>query len=79
MMICPYCGKEMEQGVIENQHEINWKHERHLFGNAMFHEGSVILSQRSFLTGSAVIAFLCRDCEKVVIDYKDGGCDCNRE
>jgi len=77
-MICPYCNDEMEQGVIENQHEINWKTKRHLFGNAEFHKGSVILSERSFLKGSAVLAYLCRKCEKVIIDYKDGKCDFNR-
>ena len=77
-MDCPYCGKEMELGVIENRNEINWKSKRHLFGNAQFHEGSVVLSERSMWSGSAVAAWLCRGCEKVVIDFKDGGGDYNR-
>jgi hypothetical protein len=78
-MNCPYCGIEMEKDVIENQHEINWKSKRHIFGNAEFHEGSVVLSERSFIKGSAVAAYLCRSCEKVIIDYKDGKSDFNRK
>ena len=78
-MLCPYCGAEMEKGVIENQNEINWKRKRHLFGNAQFHDGSVVLSELSFTKGSAVIAHLCRSCEKVIIDYKDGKSDFNRK
>jgi len=78
-VICPYCSKEMEQGVIENQNEIAWKAKRHLFGNAEFHKGSVVLSKHSFLKGSAVVSHLCRECEKVIIDYKDDKCDFNRE
>ncbi len=78
-MKCPYCGGEMEQGVIENQNEINWKKKRHFFGRAMFHEGSVVLSEISVWKGSAVVAHLCRKCEKVIIDYKDGQCDFNRK
>ena len=78
-MNCPYCGNEMEQGVIQNQYEINWKRKRCLLGKAEFHEGSVVLSRGSMLKGSAVIAFLCRNCEKIIIDYKDGSCELNRK
>ena len=77
-MNCPYCGEAMEQGVIQSPHEINWTRKKHLLGNAAFHDGSVVLSERSFIKGSAASAFLCRKCEKVIIDYKDGSCDLNR-
>ena len=30
-MICPYCGKEMRYGVIQSQHEINWKPKKESF------------------------------------------------
>jgi len=58
-MKCPYCEKEMEQGFIQSAHEISWKKgdKRPLFGRAQFHEGSVILSELSFMKGSAVTAF----------------------
>ena len=79
-MKCPYCEKEMEQGFIQSHHEISWKKgdKRPLFGRAQFHEGSVILSELSFMKGSAVTAFLCRDCQKVIIDYSDENADFNQ-
>lgn len=72
-MKCPYCGNEMEQGFIQSPQEISWKKgdKRPFLGRAQFHEGSVILSELSFMKGSAVTAFLCRDCKKVIIDYLD--------
>ena len=78
-MTCPYCGGEMESGVIQSPQEISWLHKRHIFGGAELHEGSVILSELSFIKGSCVTAFLCRSCAKVVIDYKDGACDHNKQ
>ncbi len=77
-MKCPYCGGEMEQGVIQSPHEICWKHEKAFLGNAEFNEDAVILSELSMLRGSAAEAFRCRACEKIVIDYKNGDCDMNR-
>ena len=78
-MKCPYCKKEMELGFIQSPQEISWKKgdKRPLMGRAQFHEGSVILSELSFLKGSAVTAFLCRECKKVIIDYSDDNSDFN--
>ncbi|WP_315120807.1 PF20097 family protein [uncultured Clostridium sp.] len=77
-MKCPYCGEEMEQGVIQSPHEISWKNKKSYIGRAKFHEGSIILSKLYMLQGSAVIANCCRKCEKIIIDYKDGSCDMNQ-
>ncbi len=77
-MKCPYCGEEMEQGVIQSPHEISWDKKKRFFGRAEFHEGAVVLSAFSMLRGSAAIAHCCRKCEKIVIDFKDGSCDANR-
>ena len=79
-MICPYCAGEMEEGIIQSPHEISWKKglKRPVFGRAAFHEGSVVLSELSFWKGSAVKAFLCRDCRKVIIDYADDRTDRNQ-
>lgn len=69
-MNCPYCSREMESGVIQSQNEIAWKKRKALiFGAAMLQEGSVVLSELSFLKGSAVTAYLCRHCKKVIINY----------
>ena len=78
-MICPYCGKEMEKGLIQSPQEIAWLKgdKKHMFGRAVWHEGSVVLSQLSVMKGSAVTAYLCRDCKKVLIDYSDKISDYN--
>ena len=79
-MKCPYCSNEMEEGIIQSPHEISWKKgtKRPLIGRAQFHKGSVVLSELSFMRGSAVKAFLCRACRKVIIDCADGKSDLNQ-
>lgn len=68
-MNCPYCNGEMEKGVIQSPHEIAWLRKKALlFSAAELHEGSVVLSEFSFMKGSCVTAYLCRPCGKVVID-----------
>ena len=78
-MICPYCNNEMEKGFIQRPQEIAWHkgEKKHLFGRAEFHDGSVVLSELSFMKGSAVTAYLCRSCQKVLIDYSEETSDFN--
>ena len=78
-MYCPYCGEEMEKGLIQSPHELAWVkgEKKHLFSRAAFYDGSVILSELSVTRGSAVTAYLCRICEKVLIDYSDKASDYN--
>lgn len=77
-MKCPYCDGEMEKGLIQSPHEISWipGSYRQILGRAIFHDG-VVLSKLSMLKGSAVDAWLCRGCEKVIIDYAGGKADFN--
>lgn len=77
-MVCPYCGEAMEAGVIQSPHEISWSRKKHILNRAELHEGSVVLSELSFLKGSAVKAFCCRNCQKIIIDFKKGDCDLNQ-
>ena len=79
-MKCPYCENEMELGFIQSVQEISWKkgEKRPLLNKAKFHEGSVILSELSLINGSAVTAYLCRACKKVIIDYSDENADFNQ-
>ncbi len=78
-MKCPYCGEDMEKGLIQNQNELVWLpgNNRKLFVRARFHEGAVVLSKLSVLKGSAVTAYICKKCEKVIIDYADRTSDFN--
>ena len=79
-MNCPYCNQEMEEGIIQGRDELSWKKgtKRPLFGRAILHDGSVVLSELSYIKGAAVIAYLCRSCRKVIIDYSDEKSDLNR-
>ena len=70
-MNCPYCGDDMEKGIIQSAQEIAWQRKRHILGAFWLHDGSVVLSPLSFFRGSAVAAYLCRECKKIVIDYSD--------
>ncbi len=78
-MKCPYCNDKMEKGLIQSNHEIAWLpgEKRKLLGRAEFHQGAVVLSELSFLKGSAVTAYVCKKCEKVIIDFSDGNSDFN--
>ena len=78
-MDCPYCGREMEFGIIHSPQELSWikGDRRRTFARADFHEGSVMLSQASFLNGSAAAAYACKGCKKVIIDYADPSTDLN--
>ena len=45
---------------------------------AVFHDGVVCLSEHSIRKGATVAAYLCRDYEKIIIDYTDNKSDHNR-
>lgn len=77
-MKCPYCNMEMEQGVIQSSQEINWQKKKHLLNRSDLHKDAVRLSARSFFKGSAVEAWLCRNCRKVIIDYSNEQSDYNK-
>ena len=81
MMNCPYCGNEMEEGLIQSPYELYWTagDRRKFLAKAKFHDKAVMLSEYSFVKGSAMKAFLCRNCQKVIVDYAQGKADLNRK
>lgn len=78
-MKCPICQREMEYGLIQSSSPIGWlkTKERKFFYNPDLYEGSVKLSEMSFIRGSAVVAYNCADCKKILIDYGDPTSDLN--
>jgi hypothetical protein len=68
----------MEQGVIQSPQEIFWKKKKSMLAIADFQDDAVVLSSLSIIRGSAVKAFCCRKCEKVIIDFKNNNCDMNK-
>lgn len=70
----------MELGSIQSKKQLCWYpgEKRHLVGLAKYFDGAVVLSD-FHITGSEVRAYLCRSCEKIVIDYAGGKCDYNKK
>ena len=72
-MVCPYCGEEMETGSIRSRDELFWHPgtKKNFFGlgdRGKSYRGAVILSKFNPWKGSRVTAYLCRDCDKVIIN-----------
>lgn len=61
----------MEKGMIRSDHEINWTDKKYFFNRAHFHPNAVLLGRLHFFRGTTVEAWLCRSCEKVIIDYSE--------
>ena len=77
-----YCGKEMEPGMLTSPYNISWFKKGKRGKISVYppdQEGCVTLSEMNMLHGSAVESYLCRDCQKVVIDYTEGKCDLNKK
>jgi len=68
----------MEKGVIQSPRELSWHEKKYIFGFAKFHRSSVVLSATNIM-GSTVYSYLCRSCEKIVIDYNYQKCDANKK
>ena len=68
-----YCGaeleKELEKGVIQSNRSISWLPKKCFVGAHFLHKGSELLSEANLMHGAVVVAYLCRACEKVIIDY----------
>lgn len=59
-MKCPFCNSKMEKGEInQDRYSLKWKSENRSVK-------SVKLT--SFLAKTYVEAYLCRDCNKIIID-----------
>lgn len=68
-MKCPTCGQEMEEGVVQSAREIFFTIEPHRFWFKVKKE-EVLLSSHNW-TRPTCIAYLCRNCKKVVINYAE--------
>ena len=77
-MQCPYCGDDMERGVIQGRNQMVWQKKPSRLTYSLHMEDSVILTQETWFRIPRVMAYLCRGCEKIIIDYEDEKCDTNR-
>ncbi len=68
-MKCPTCGQEMEEGFVQSAREIFFAIEPHRFWFKVKKE-EVLLSSHNW-TRPTCVAYLCRNCKKVVINYAE--------
>lgn len=70
-MICPYCNKEMEKGVIpKNRHTLKWKPLDRTFIQSIFNTDHRNVILAATWDDEQCIAYLCRNCKKVIIEYE---------
>lgn len=70
---CPYCNIEMIEGQIHNGSEVlGWLPEgtsKSLYGAWWsFPDNGIRLSKKHWLYGYKVKAYLCKNCNKIIID-----------
>ena len=68
-MKCPKCNSEMEAGMIQSGKMIIWTNKKHLV-SINPRKNDVVLADNP-VGGATVPAYICRDCELVVIQYRD--------
>ena len=68
-MNCPYCGKEMEKGLIESPEPINFMKEVRAVNRPKEKNGEFNLTKPGFGRHAHIDVYLCRDCRKMVIEY----------
>ena len=75
-MTCPCCGREMESGFLQSQQRMAWVRRPHRI-SLLPREGEVLLGN-NIINGLTFPAWICKDCQKIVLDYerpRDGGAD----
>jgi hypothetical protein len=66
-MNCPYCGKEMEKGFINDRNSVRWyPGEADWFGTMMADEYTVLLAKGGFVTSAKAESWYCPDCRMVI-------------
>lgn len=71
-MKCPFCGKEMEKGVVQSTREFYFTMEPSKYSSVLLNlDTDVRLSGGSILKLPTCTAFRCRDCKKVILDYAE--------
>lgn len=70
-MKCPYCGGEMQQGVLsgDGRRKVRWKagDKKASWSDALADVGT-LTAAKCTLTSFTMEAFFCKACKKMVID-----------
>ena len=68
-MNCPYCEAEMEQGFIQGSRGFIWSKSKKKLSFLAGGDDIDLTPSFNFLSGSHAVAYLCRRCKKITIDY----------
>ena len=66
---CPFCESMMEKGMIQGGNLPVWVKKKHYL-SLLPRDGEVILD-RDYLTGTAIPAWICKKCKRVIGEYTD--------
>ena len=71
-MNCPYCNQEMSIGYIQCRDGVNWTSKKQLIASlSFFGKDSLSLANGASDNNTAVYAYKCAHCQKIIIDYSD--------
>jgi|LFRM01.1.fsa_nt_gb predicted RNA-binding Zn-ribbon protein involved in translation (DUF1610 family) len=71
-MKCPYCGNEMTMGYIQCRDGVRWTlNLQPVAALSFLGKESTSLANGASDGSSAVYAYKCAECRKVIIDYSD--------
>ena len=68
-MRCPFCGNDMEKGLLQSGNMIVWVKKKHYL-SLLPRDGEVVLD-RNYLTGASVPSWICKECKKVISEYTE--------
>ncbi|WP_394266650.1 PF20097 family protein [Anaerotignum sp.] len=71
-MKCPYCGKEMTLGYIQNRDDLFWTSQKRVVASVPLGGGEKVhlgCGDGNPFVGGETEAWRCRVCKKIIIDY----------
>ena len=70
-MNCPYCGAELESGVLQAGNSIIWTPKAHKLSLNPRADGRDIVLDRNYLTSPKIAAHNCAKCRKIIVAYDE--------
>ena len=67
-MKCPDCNCDMEKGFLQGGNMMTWVRKPHIL--TMYPKKGEVMVGRNPMNAVSVTAFICKDCKKIIVDYK---------
>ena len=69
-MKCPVCEHEMEKGLVQFHRSLSWVKNKHKLSLSP-QKGEIFIYQMNALSYICLEAYICKSCQKIVIDYSE--------